>query len=288
MTLLLPDWSRPTTGELGNGACQGIRRTAVIDSVENLAVVWVSIDRLCSDLPAGQWDVPTGCPGWTVKDQLSHLVDYEARALGRPAPRHEPGPLPHVKNVMGRVNEVGVDARRAMSGPAVLGEFRQVTAERLAQLRRLAPGDLSAQTATPAGPGTVADLLTLRVMDSWSHEQDIRRAVGRPGHTEGPAVEEAMAYFSRFLPYLVGKRAAAPDGATVVFRIGTWPPVAVEVAGGRGRLAADPADATVDLAVPVATFAALVGGRADVPADTVISGDQRLGRRVLESMAFLP
>ncbi len=136
--------------------------------------------------------------------------------------------------------------------------------------------------------GTVADLLTLRVMDSWSHEQDIRRAVGRPGHTEGPAVEEAVAYFSRFLPYLVGKRAAAPDGAKVVFRIGARPPVAVEVAGGRGRLAADPGDATVDLAVPVVTFAALVGGRADVPADTVISGDQRLGRRVRESMAFLP
>jgi hypothetical protein len=101
-------------------------------------------------------------------------------------------------------------------------------------------------------------------------------------------VEEAVAYFSRFLPYLVGKRAAAPDGAKVVFRIGARPPVAVEVSGGRGRLAADPGDATVDLAVPVATFAALVGGRADVPGDTVISGDQRLGRRVLESMAFLP
>jgi len=85
-------------------------------------------------------------------------VDYEARALGLPAPRHEPGPLPHVKNEMGRANEVGVDARRAMSGAAVLEEFRQVTAERLAQLRRLTPGDLAAQTATPAGPGTVADL----------------------------------------------------------------------------------------------------------------------------------
>jgi hypothetical protein len=101
-------------------------------------------------------------------------------------------------------------------------------------------------------------------------------------------VEAAVAYFSRFLPYLVGKRAAAPDGAKVVFRIGARPPVAVEVAGGRGRRAADPGDATVDLAVPVATFAALAGGRADVPADTVISGDQRLGQRVLESMAFLP
>jgi uncharacterized protein (TIGR03083 family) len=98
-----------------------------------------TIDRLCSDLPAGQWDLPTGCPGWTVKDQLSHLVDYEARALGRPAPRHEPGPLPHVKNEMGRANKVGVDARRAMSGAAVLDEFGQVTAQRLAQLRRLTP-----------------------------------------------------------------------------------------------------------------------------------------------------
>ena len=88
------------------------------------------------------------------------------------------------------------------------------------------------QTTTPAGPGTVADLLTLRVMHSWSHEQDIRRAVGRPGHTEGPAVEAAVAYFSRFLPYLVGKRAAAPDGAKVVFRIGARPPAAVEMADG--------------------------------------------------------
>lgn len=260
----------------------------MIDSVENLAIVWTSIDRLCSDLPPCQWDIPTGCPGWTVKDQLSHLVDYEARALGRPASGHDPGPLPHVKTEMGRANEVGVDARRAMSGAAVLDEFRQVTAERLAQLRRLTHDDLAAQTATPAGPATIADMLTLRLMDSWSHEQDIRRAVGRPGHTEGPAVEEAVAYFSRFLPYLVGKRAAAPDGAKVVFRIGARPPVAVKVAGGRGRLAADPGDATVDLAVPVATFAALVGGRADAPADTLISGDQRLGRRVLESMAFLP
>ncbi len=82
----------------------------MIDSVENLAIVWASTDRLCSGLSAGQWDLPTGCPGWTVKDQLSYLVDYEARALGRPASGHEPGPLPHVKNEMGRANEVGVDA----------------------------------------------------------------------------------------------------------------------------------------------------------------------------------
>lgn len=257
-------------------------------SVENLAIVWASIDRLCSELPDDQWQLPTGCPGWTVKDHLSHLVDYEARAAGRPAPRHDPGPLPHVKNEMGRANEVGVDLRRAESGAAVLGEFGEVTGERLAQLRALTGRDLAAPVTTPAGPGTMADLLTLRVMDSWVHEQDIRRATGRPGHTDGPAAGEALGYLTRFLPYVVGKRAAAPEGSTVVFRIGGRDPVAVQVIGGRGTPVADPGGATVTMVIPVTTFAALAGGRGDVPGDVGITGDRELGRRVLDSMGLLP
>lgn len=257
-------------------------------SIENLAIVWASVARLCSGLPDSQWELPTGCPGWTVKDHLSHLVDFEARALGRPAAQHEPGPLPHVKNELGRANEIGVDARRSTPGAVVLDEFRTVTAERLVRLRQLTGQDLAAPALTPAGPGTVADLLTLRVMDSWSHEQDIRRAVGRPGHVEGPAVAEALGYLTRFLPYVVGKRAGAPEGSTVVFRIGGRDPVAVEVAGGRGRLAVGPHEAAVSLEIPVATFAALVGGRSDVPGDVGITGDGQLGRRVLESMGFMP
>jgi len=260
----------------------------VSDSVENLAIVWASVGQLCSDLADGQWDLPTGCPGWTVKDNLSHLVDYEARALGRPAPGPAPGPFPHVKNEMGQANEIGVDARRPEPGAQVLAEFRQVTGERLAQLRALSEQDLAAPMMTPAGPGTTADLLTLRVMDGWMHEQDIRRATGRPGHTHGPAADEALGYFTRFLPYVVGKRAAAPDGSKVIFRVGGRDPVAVQVAGGRGSLAAGPDGATVSLAIPATTFAALVGGRADVPGDADITGDQQLGQRVLASMGLIP
>jgi uncharacterized protein (TIGR03083 family) len=257
-------------------------------SVENLATVWASVDRLCSGLPDRDWDLPTGCPGWTVKDHLSHLVDYEARALGRPAPEHDPGPRPYLKNDMGRSNEIGVGARRATPGPAVLEEFREVTAARLAQLGGLTEQDLAAQIMTPAGPGTMADLLTLRVMDSWSHEQDIRRAVGRPGGEDGPAAAEALGYFIRFLPYVVGKRAAAPEGSKVVFGIGGRDPGPVEIAGGRGKVAADPEGATVRLEIPVTSFAALVCGRGDAPDDVVITGDQELGRRVLGSMGIMP
>ena len=37
-----------------------------------------------------------------VRDRGSHLVDYQARALGRPAP----DPLPHVKNDMSLANDM--------------------------------------------------------------------------------------------------------------------------------------------------------------------------------------
>ena len=100
-------------------------------SVEHLRILWTSIDELCSSLAEADWDRPTGCPGWTVKDQLSHLVDYEARALGRPGPDHTPADLSHTRNPLGEGNEIGVDFRRSRPGPEVLAEFRQVTAERL-------------------------------------------------------------------------------------------------------------------------------------------------------------
>jgi uncharacterized protein (TIGR03083 family) len=263
----------------------------VNQSVENLAALWSSIESLCADLTEAEWQRPTGCPGWSVKDQLSHLIDYESRAVGRAGPEHDPGERDYVKNPLGQGNEVGVDYRRRFSGAEVLDEFRAVTAERLAQLRALTPEDLARETATPAGPGTVADMLTLRVMDNFSHEQDIRRALGRPGGEKGPAVDEAIGYFCRFLPLVVAKRAGAPDGSVVVFEIGDQPPFTAKVEGGRGAAVDGPAPAspTVVLRMGAGDFAALVGGRADVAADAVeVTGDADLGRRIIASLGFMP
>lgn len=262
----------------------------MIPMVEHLAMTWASIDALCSSLGEADWKEPTGCPGWSVQDNLSHLVDYEAFALGRPRPDHVVADLSHAKNAMGESNEVGVDARRARSGREVLGEFREVTAERLERLERLTEEELDRKTQTPVGPGTVRDLLTLRVMDTWSHEQDIRRALRRPGHTDGPVVAHSIGYFCGFLPYVVGKLAAAPDGTTTVVLVGDLPPVAVEMTEGRGRLAASvPDEPTVLLRTDVSNFAALVGGRSDArPDDVDITGDTALGRRIVASLGFMP
>ena len=210
---------------------------------------WRSIDELCAELTEEERHRPTGCPGWTVKDNISHLIDYEAGALGRPRPDHTPPALPHVKNPLGEANEVGVDARRSRSGQQVVAELREVAAERLAQLRALTDEDF-AQEDRHAGRARHPR----RHADPPGHGHLVARA----GHPAGspPAgarvrflVHEATAYFTRFLPLLVGKRAKAPDGASVVFAVGEGPPVLIAVEGGRAavvdELAGEP---TVELA----------------------------------------
>ena len=84
--------------------------------VEQLAETWASVSDLCADLTEDEWKTPTGCPGWSVQDNVSHLIDFESFALGRPRPDHSIGDLPHLKNDMGKINEVGVDARRSRAG----------------------------------------------------------------------------------------------------------------------------------------------------------------------------
>lgn len=258
--------------------------------VEQLAATWISIEKLCAGFSAEDWQQPTGCPGWTVQDQLAHLIDYESYALGRPRPEHTVADLSHTKNDMGAVNEVGVDARRALPGVAVLAEFTDVMAERLARLRALTDDELERETQTAAGPGTMRDLLILRVMDTWSHEQDIRRALGRTGHTDGPAVETAVRYLGQFLPFAVAKKAGAPEGSSVVIDVEGVATTSVVVENGRGRaVEATPDDPTCRLRMDAPTFVALVGGRTDArPDDVRIDGDEALGRRIAGNLGFLP
>jgi uncharacterized protein (TIGR03083 family) len=258
----------------------------VHDSVENLARIWSSIDDLCRAFTEEEWKRPTALPGWNVQDNLSHLVDYESRAIGRPGPDHEPVDISHTRNPIAEANEIGVDYRRRWPGSRVLQEFREVTAARLAQLRAFTDEDLAQPVQTPAGPGTMSDLLNLRVMDSWAHEQDMRRAVGRPGHLEGPAVDQALAHFISFLPYVVGKRAAAAEGATVVVTIAGHPAIGIEVVDGRARRSGVPSTSPdVKVSTDVATFAALVNGRVDgSEAEVEIVGDHDLGRKIVANL----
>ncbi len=263
--------------------------------VDKMATVWLAIGALCANLTEQEWKTPTDCPGWSVQDQLSHLTGSESRILGQPAPDHTPQDMGHVKNEGGERNEVVVDWRRSRSGAEVLAEFREVTAERLNLLRGMSEDEFAAETQTPIGPGTVRMLVEIRIFDAWVHLQDMRRALNRPGDLEGPVAEHSVGRCALAMPFVVGRKAQAPDGATVVIDVtgGAGRTIAVGVDGKRAKaLDSPPASPTVGLTMDVETFACLGCGRWD-PRQTLeagkvrIVGDTKLGETIVEQMNFM-
>ena len=262
--------------------------------VAELAETWSSLLGLGGELTDDDWDRPTDCPGWTVRDQYSHVIGLESALLGRP-----PAPAPegfegHVRNDVGRSNEAEVLARRDRSGPEILAELAQVTAARLAALRAMTDDDFAVDTPSPAGPGTYEDFMGVRVFDCWVHEQDVRRAVGRPGHLSGAAVDRSLASAVGVMPYVVGKRAGAPEGATVAFDVtgATARRWAVAVDGGRARPVPEvPVEPTTRISADVGTFMALACGRVDPEAAlasgaVTVHGDEEVGTAVVRNLGY--
>lgn len=253
---------------------------------------WRSLDELCSALGDEQWNADTDCPGWTVKDQISHINGIESLLLGRPPPAHSVESAAHVKNPLGERNEIEVDYRRSWSPEEVLGEFREITSARLSQYEAMTDEDFEAETWTPVGQGTVGTFLGTRIVDTWVHEQDVRRAVGIPGHLDGDVPQHVFDMMLRGIPKVVGKNAGAPDGSVSVFQVsgverGTF---AIGVEGGRARMLDDvPADVDVRLAMDLQTFICLTNGRWP-PARTLnaglveIDGDKELGAKIVVGM----
>jgi uncharacterized protein (TIGR03083 family) len=269
---------------------------AVVDALES---TWSSLRSVCDRLTAEEWLLPTECPGWTVRDQVAHVAALEAKLLGRPEPALElPADLPHVRNDFGVVTERGILARRNTPVDELLVEFDDVTGERLAYLRS-APLDPDALVPSVMGGETpLLRMLTVRVFDCWTHEQDVRRAVGRPGNLDGPGASVSRDWIVQTLPYVVAKKAAAVPGTTVSFDVDGPLTVNATVAvgdDGRGMLrdaaAAPPALAgpTAHLATDWETFARLAAGRVEpLHATVAVDGDRELAEHVLAAMAITP
>jgi len=264
--------------------------TAVIDDLE---LEWQALTALGAELATSDWDRPTECPGWTVRDQYAHMIGTESVLLGEPSP--PPVHADHTRNLMGESNEGWVERWRGCSGPEVLAGFRDVTGRRLAALRAMTPEEWEAPTMTPVGPGTYGSFMEIRVFDCWVHEQDVRRAVGRPGHLDGPVVELAMSRVTGALGFVVGKRVAPGDGTSVVVELGApfATTLAVKVAGGRAGAVAPPSMPTVHIRSDGEAWLCLGTGRwtadeALARGRVALSGDEALARRILEQLATTP
>lgn len=105
-------------------------------------------------LTPAQWNAPSLCHGWSIKDVAAHMISYDDLGIVGMAKRFAKGRVIWA-------NEAGVEEYRKLSTDELLETFEQ----------RLTPAGLT------AGLGGMIGLV-----DGTIHHQDIRRALHRPRH----------------------------------------------------------------------------------------------------------
>lgn len=261
-----------------------------------VAVWWQAVGDLLAlleTLDEVDWARPTDLAGWTVHDIAAHTAHLEAVLAGAPEETVEFEPGPHVRGLLGYYTEQGVVARRGRRPAELIAEIRDSSTRRHDRLLADPPTDASARPEVIFGgvPWDWRTLLRNRPLDVWMHEQDIRRAVDRPGNLDCAAGKHSADYLAESLPLVVAKRVGAPEGTTVVLRIPGSRPLSVRVnPEGRGvRIPEIPTTPTVRINMDRETFICLAGGRRPAgPGDVGLDGDQELGRRILDAMAVTP
>ncbi|HUS22094.1 MAG TPA: maleylpyruvate isomerase N-terminal domain-containing protein [Aeromicrobium sp.] len=250
---------------------------------------------LLRQLDTTDWAKPTDLPGWNVRYIAAHLAHLESALAGNPQQQVDVPEAPHIKSPMSVFTESGPLARADWTTDQIIEEIESSAAKRADALHAMMPVD---PTAPGDGFAAVvgwdwATLLSNRVLDQWMHQQDIRRAVDKPGGLAGPGGAHAMAVFSRSIPYIVGKRVAPPPGTTVVLDVSGEHRATLSAAVGQdgraARLDEAPADPTARIGMDFETFIVLSGGRRMPDQVTAtVTGDTAVGNAIVANLAVTP
>jgi uncharacterized protein (TIGR03083 family) len=128
---------------------------------------------LLATLSPEDWDAPTLCDGWRVRDVVAHVISYEGLDARSLVTRLAKG-----RFLLGRVNAVGV-----------------------AEMRERRPDELLARLNSHLEPRGLTTGFGGRValLDALIHHQDIRRPLGKPREIPADRLRLALD-FARFAP----------------------------------------------------------------------------------------
>ncbi|MFC8366954.1 maleylpyruvate isomerase family mycothiol-dependent enzyme [Streptomyces sp. NPDC057239] len=255
-----------------------------------------AISELVQPLPEADWNRRTPCPGWSVRDVVSHVIGLDSEMYGDPRPIHTlPRDLFHVTNDHQRYMEMQVDVRRHHTSPEMTSELELMIIRRNRQLRNenREPG------TTVRGPLgtelTLEESMRRHAFAVWVHEQDLRTALGRPGNLDSPGAYIARDVLLAELPRVVAELAQAPRSSAVVLDVHGpvefLRTIRVDIQG-RGTLETAPAlGPAAALTLDWETYVRLACGRvtAEAVTDRVkTEGDLDLAAAILRHFAVTP
>jgi uncharacterized protein (TIGR03083 family) len=190
-----------------------------------------------------------------------------------------------------------VAQRRTVPGAEVLAEFVHVAAQRLAELATFSTDRFDEVGWSPVGQVPYREFMDVRVLDSWIHEQDMRRATGRPGGLGGAGESTVLRRLTSSLGYVVGRKVAPPDGTVVVLAVDgpMGAVVSLSMEGGRARrLESAPDTPTATISFDQRAFWELSCGRYEGGADralelgaVAVEGDESVAQAILAALNIM-
>jgi uncharacterized protein (TIGR03086 family) len=170
----------------------------VTDPLAGLAAALDGTRQLVSAVTDDQWQLPTPCPDWTVRQLVNHLVGGDrlcTRVL-----RGEPLPPMDQLGRRGHVDQLGDDPAAAYDTAAA--ELLQALA---------APGVLERPHTLPVGTLPGPAVVHLRTVETLVHGWDLARATGRAAPFADELAEQEMPFTRDLLGRLPeGRQPFAP------------------------------------------------------------------------------
>jgi uncharacterized protein (TIGR03084 family) len=141
---------------------------------DDLAAEHCELDDIVVALRREQWLIETPAPGWTIRDQISHLWFFDQRAVLALT-----DPEAFAQDVQWLVANGGTDASvepgRSIDPESLLSRWRQ---DRQALIDTASAVDPAVRVPWYGPPMAARSFITARLMETWAHGQDVADSLG--------------------------------------------------------------------------------------------------------------
>jgi uncharacterized protein (TIGR03083 family) len=174
---------------------------------------------LLADLDGSQWAASTICPGWTVRDIAVHLLHDDLRRVSRSRDGYDEGsPTTPTETLAASLNDANERWVRenAFLSPRLLVDLLSETSRLLEAMWAAADLDAPSEGVWWAGVELAPVWLDLArdYSEDWTHQQQIRDAVDRPGMKHARFLDPVLDTFLRAAPHTY-RHVSAPPSANV-------------------------------------------------------------------------
>lgn len=186
----------------------------------------ILLDELISllkGLTKAEWDLPTICSSWSVKDVALHLLGGDIGILSWKRDGYSPLPSinswNHLVSLVNEQNELWVKGTQRI-GPPLIIDLLKFTGDQVSSyFQSLDPFAIGGPVDwVSPDPAPVWLDLAREYTERWHHQQHIRDAVGKPGLKEQKFLTPVLDTFILALPRTF-KKVKAKNGTSIVISI---------------------------------------------------------------------